>query len=73
MINNDGDAARIPLVIDVSGTLRHAPYSGASDGAVGTHPDYPGSTTTPKEKVEFELKGISGGANGSPVVTEEVV
>lgn len=72
MINNNGDSFRIPLVIDVSGTLRHAPYSGASDGTTGSQPDYPGSTSTPAEKVEFELSGTSGGPTGHSVTAAEV-
>ena len=63
VINANVESKRIPLVIDVDGTLRGAPVSGASDGASttpqtdATHPEGAG------KNIEFELSGTSGGTD----------
>ena len=72
VINANAGSKRIPLVIDLRGGTREAPVSGKTDGAAtspvsgATHPAGAG------KKIEFELAGTSGGADGhstNPVAT----
>lgn len=73
VINANGEAKRIPLVIDLHGGTRGAPVADKTDGVdatspttAATHPEGAGKT------VEFELAGTSGGADGhsaNPVAT----